>query len=112
MLTLRDVQAKIGSGLILIGHDMGLMAQSVDEHGRPERRRELVESLGQTAQINQCATASLYTRDLISSPFHLWAGRKFSERSEARAVAPKRRQRWMPLLLELEDCQSKTYGAR
>ena len=33
MQTLKDIQEKIGSGLILIGHDMGLMAQSVDELG-------------------------------------------------------------------------------
>ena len=31
MQTLKDVQGRIGAALILIGHDMGLMAQSVDE---------------------------------------------------------------------------------
>ncbi|MYK32250.1 MAG: ABC transporter ATP-binding protein [Boseongicola sp. SB0670_bin_30] len=31
MQTLKDVQQRIGAALILIGHDMGLMAQSVDE---------------------------------------------------------------------------------
>jgi peptide/nickel transport system ATP-binding protein len=31
MQTLREVQEEIGAGLILIGHDMGLMAQSVDD---------------------------------------------------------------------------------
>lgn len=29
--TLKDVQAQIGAALIMIGHDMGLMAQSVDQ---------------------------------------------------------------------------------
>ncbi|MEO1747155.1 MAG: ABC transporter ATP-binding protein, partial [Pseudomonadota bacterium] len=29
--TLKDIQAQIGSGLMMIGHDMGLMAQTVDE---------------------------------------------------------------------------------
>jgi len=31
MQTLKDIQREIGSGLMLIGHDMGLMAQTVDE---------------------------------------------------------------------------------
>jgi oligopeptide/dipeptide ABC transporter ATP-binding protein len=33
MQTLREVQAELGAAVILIGHDMGLMAQSVDRLG-------------------------------------------------------------------------------
>jgi peptide/nickel transport system ATP-binding protein len=33
METLREVQTELGAGMILIGHDMGLMAQSVDRLG-------------------------------------------------------------------------------
>ncbi len=64
MQTLTDVQARIGCGLILIGHDMGLMAQSVDElavlkHG------ELVEH-GTTKQIIENPQHP-YTQELIRS---------------------------------------------
>ena len=60
MQTLREVQDAIGAGLILIGHDMGLMAQFVDRimvlrHGR------LVEA-GEVRQIFRAPKA--YTKEL------------------------------------------------
>ena len=64
MQTLRDVQAKIGAGLILIGHDMGLMAQSVDDIA-VLKRGKLVE-FGPTRQIIE-APKHPYTKELISS---------------------------------------------
>ncbi|MEM1388251.1 MAG: ABC transporter ATP-binding protein [Pseudomonadota bacterium] len=64
MQTLRDVQAKIGAGLILIGHDMGLMAQSVDDLA-VLKLGELVE-FGTVKQILE-APEHPYTRELISS---------------------------------------------
>ena len=64
METLRDVQSGIGAGLILIGHDMGLMAQSVDELA-VLKDGVLVEH-GPVRQILE-APKHPYTRDLISS---------------------------------------------
>ena len=64
MMTLREVQDRIGAGLILIGHDMGLMAQSVDELA-VLKDGVLVEH-GEVRQILE-APAHPYTRDLISS---------------------------------------------
>lgn len=43
--TLKDVQKQIGAGLIMIGHDMGLMAQSVDRLAVMYAGR-LVEKIG------------------------------------------------------------------
>ncbi|MEM1301168.1 MAG: ABC transporter ATP-binding protein [Pseudomonadota bacterium] len=64
MHTLQEVQKKIGSGLILIGHDMGLMAQSVDELA-VLKNGVLVEH-GSVQQIIE-APKHPYTQDLISS---------------------------------------------
>ncbi|MEM8553263.1 MAG: ABC transporter ATP-binding protein [Pseudomonadota bacterium] len=64
MQTLRDVQNRIGAGLILIGHDMGLMAQSVDELA-VLKDGVLVEH-GDVRQIIE-APRHPYTRDLVSS---------------------------------------------
>ncbi|MEL6689116.1 MAG: ABC transporter ATP-binding protein [Pseudomonadota bacterium] len=64
MQTLKDIQAQIGSGLILIGHDMGLMAQSVDELA-VLKDGELVEH-GTVQQIIENPQHP-YTQDLISS---------------------------------------------
>ena len=64
MQTLKDIQEQIGSGLILIGHDMGLMAQSVDELA-VLKDGELVEH-GTVKQIIE-APKHPYTQDLISS---------------------------------------------
>ncbi len=64
MQTLREVQDKIGAGLILIGHDMGLMAQTVDELA-VMKLGKLVE-FGPVKQILENPTHP-YTKDLISS---------------------------------------------
>lgn len=64
MQTLREVQGRIGAGLILIGHDMGLMAQSVDEIA-VLRKGRLVE-YGDVRQVLE-APKHAYTRELISS---------------------------------------------
>ena len=64
MRTLKEVQEKVGAGLILIGHDMGLMAQFVDEV-MVLRKGKLVEC-GQVRQIFK-APRHEYTRALIES---------------------------------------------
>lgn len=64
MQTLREVQGRIGAGLILIGHDMGLMAQSVDEIA-VLRKGKLVEH-GDVRQVLE-APKHPYTKELISS---------------------------------------------
>lgn len=64
MQTLKSVQDDIGAGLILIGHDMGLMAQSVDELA-VLKNGVLVEH-GNVKQILS-APEHAYTQELISS---------------------------------------------
>jgi ABC-type glutathione transport system ATPase component len=102
MQTLRDVQERIGSGLILIGHDMGLMAQSVDELA-VLKDGELVEH-GLVRQIIE-APAHPYTRQLISS-VPLVGGESFLDPSGA---APKGRGTPGVPLLEFREV-SKAYG--
>ncbi|MFP7673869.1 ABC transporter ATP-binding protein [Marivita sp. S0852] len=85
MQTLKDIQAQIGSGLILIGHDMGLMAQSVDELA-VLKDGELVEH-GTVKQIIE-APDHPYTQDLIRS-VPLVGGESFLN-PERNADAPKR----------------------
>ncbi|MEM9232124.1 MAG: ABC transporter ATP-binding protein [Pseudomonadota bacterium] len=103
MQTLKDIQAKIGSGLILIGHDMGLMAQSVDELA-VLKDGELVEH-GTVQQIIETPQHP-YTRDLISS-VPLVGGESFLN-PDQQADAPKR-ETSEPLLKF--DGVSKVYGA-
>ena len=102
MQTLKEVQAKIGSGLILIGHDMGLMAQSVDELA-VLKDGELVEH-GTVTQIIE-APKHPYTKELISS-VPLVGGPSFLN-PDARADAPLRDSS-EPLLRF--DNVSKSYG--
>ncbi|GIT90698.1 ABC transporter ATP-binding protein [Jannaschia pagri] len=102
MQTLNDIQRKIGSGLILIGHDMGLMAQSVDELA-VLKDGELVEH-GTVAQIID-APKHPYTQDLIRS-VPLVGGESFLNPDRS-APAPRRSSR-EPLLRF--DGVSKTYG--
>ncbi|MCV6594158.1 MAG: ABC transporter ATP-binding protein [Silicimonas sp.] len=102
MQTLKEIQEKIGSGLILIGHDMGLMAQSVDELA-VLKDGELVEH-GSVAQIIT-APEHPYTRDLISS-VPVVGGASFLN-PERRAEAPKRDS--SEPLLRFEGV-SKVYG--
>lgn len=89
MQTLREVQGRIGAGLILIGHDMGLMAQSVDEIA-VLREGELVE-YGDVRQVLE-APKHPYTKELISSvplvggPSFLGAGTVVEGKPDAEAL--------------------------
>ncbi|KIT17045.1 ABC transporter ATP-binding protein [Jannaschia aquimarina] len=105
MQTLRDVQGKIGAGLILIGHDMGLMAQSVDEIG-VLKKGELVE-FGPVRQIIEDPQHP-YTRELISS-VPLVGGESFLDPKPATPAKGYATEDGTPLL-ELRSV-SKTYGA-
>ena len=91
MQTLKDVQARVGAGLILIGHDMGLMAQSVDELA-VLKDGELVE-MGSVQQIIE-APKHPYTKRLISS-VPVVGGPSFLDPS---GVAPKGYESAKPLL--------------
>ena len=102
MQTLRDVQAEIGSGLILIGHDMGLMAQSVDELA-VLKEGELVEH-GTVQQIIENPRHP-YTQDLIAS-VPLVGGERYLN-PERGAPAPPRPSR--EPLLRFENVH-KDYG--
>lgn len=103
MQTLKDVQARIGSGLILIGHDMGLMAQSVDELA-VLKDGVLVEH-GSVQQILE-APEHPYTKELISS-VPLVGGDSFLD-DEVGAAPVKRGKAGVPLL-EFKSV-SKVYG--
>ena len=102
MQTLKDIQKEIGSGLILIGHDMGLMAQSVDELA-VLKDGELVEH-GSVKQIIE-APKHPYTQDLISS-VPLVGGDSFLN-PDRNAPAPQRRSK--EPLLRFENVR-KDYG--
>ena len=101
--TLKDIQSKIGSGLMMIGHDMGLMAQTVDELA-VLKDGELVEH-GTVQQILE-APQHPYTKDLISS-VPLVGGESFLN-PDARAEAPKRAS--SEPLLRFDNVR-KDYGA-
>ncbi|MEM9428804.1 MAG: ABC transporter ATP-binding protein [Pseudomonadota bacterium] len=103
MQTLTEVQARIGCGLILIGHDMGLMAQSVDELA-VLKNGELVEH-GETRQIIE-RPAHPYTRELISS-VPLVGGESFLNPAVG---APAARKEGEAPLLSFEGV-SKAYGS-
>ena len=64
MRTLDQVQMELESGLILIGHDMGLMAQFVDE--LVVMRRGRIVDGGPTRQVFTAPRAA-YTRELTTS---------------------------------------------
>ncbi|MEL7131592.1 MAG: ATP-binding cassette domain-containing protein, partial [Pseudomonadota bacterium] len=83
--TLKNIQAQIGSGLMMIGHDMGLMAQTVDELA-VLKDGEMVEH-GTVQQILE-APKHPYTKDLISS-VPLVGGDSFLNPGR-KADAPKR----------------------
>jgi len=102
MQTLKDIQKEIGSGLILIGHDMGLMAQSVDELA-VLKDGVLVEH-GTVKQIIE-APKHPYTQDLISS-VPLVGGESFLN-PDRNAPAPKRTSK--EPLLRFENVR-KDYG--
>ncbi|MEL6957373.1 MAG: ABC transporter ATP-binding protein [Pseudomonadota bacterium] len=100
--TLKDIQQKIGSGLMMIGHDMGLMAQTVDELA-VLKDGVLVEH-GTVQQIIE-APKHPYTRDLISS-VPLVGGDSFLN-PDRKADAPKRAS--SEPLLRFENVR-KDYG--
>ena len=102
MQTLREMQAKIGAGLILIGHDMGLMAQSVDDIA--VLKKGVLVEFGPVRQIIENPQHP-YTRELISS-VPLVGGESFLN---AQAAPPKGEALDVPLL-EL-DGVSKVYGS-
>lgn len=103
MQTLRAAQTRIGAGLILIGHDMGLMAQSVDEIA-VLKKGELVE-YGPVRQIIETPQHP-YTKELISS-VPLVGGESFLDPAPA---VPAKGQGGETPLLELRGV-SKVYGA-
>ncbi len=104
MRTLREAQGGIGAGLILIGHDMGLMAQSVDDIA-VLKKGELVE-FGPTRRIIK-SPRHPYTRELISS-VPLVGGGRFPASAPAKPAAAPRRESGPPLL-EFQSV-SKSYG--
>lgn len=104
MFTLKEVQGRIGSALILIGHDMGLMAQSVDELA-VLKNGELVEH-GTVQQIIENPQHP-YTKQLISS-VPLVGGKSFLD-DEIGAPPIKRSDSPHPLM-EFQGV-SKEYGA-
>ncbi len=104
MDTLRAAQEKVGSALILIGHDMGLMAQSVDDLA-VMRLGELVE-FGPVKQVLE-NPGHPYTRELISS-VPLVGGPSFLETTGQ--TAPPIKGAGSAALLEFRGV-SKTYGA-
>lgn len=102
METLRLAQEKLGSALILIGHDMGLMAQSVDElmvmkDGRIVERGSIRKIFAQPEHP--------YTRELIESVASIGGERLFP----ATPVLPAGIGAEATPLLEL-DAVSKVYG--
>lgn len=103
MQTLKDVQDKIGAGLILIGHDMGLMAQSVDELA-VLKDGVLVEH-GDVRQIIEDPQHP-YTKELISS-VPLVGGESFL--GDSVGAAPINRGTPGVPLLEFRGV-SKSYG--
>ncbi|MEM9393394.1 MAG: ABC transporter ATP-binding protein [Pseudomonadota bacterium] len=105
MQTLRDVQAKIGAGLILIGHDMGLMAQSVDDIA-VLKKGELVE-FGPVRQIIETPQHP-YTQELISS-VPLVGGESFLDPAPAKSAEGFKTEDGTPLL-ELRNV-TKQYGS-
>ena len=100
--TLKAIQTEIGSGLMLIGHDMGLMAQTVDELA-VLKDGELVEH-GTVQQILE-KPKHPYTRDLISS-VPLVGGTSFLN-PVVRATPPVRRS--AEPLLQFKNVR-KDYG--
>lgn len=89
MRTLHAAQARLGSAMILIGHDMGLMAQSVDRMAVMRDGRIL--EMEPTADLFS-RPRDPYTRDLISSVPLIGSGARTAATEVARKVEP------MPLL--------------
>ena len=104
MQTLKDVQERIGAALILIGHDMGLMAQTVDE--LVVLKDGVLVEHGDTRRVIE-KPHHPYTRELVAS-VPLVGGESFLGTS---AAAPEiTRSRKDLALLEFENVQ-KDYAA-
>ncbi|MEO0388930.1 MAG: ABC transporter ATP-binding protein [Pseudomonadota bacterium] len=103
MHTLKAVQEEIGAGLILIGHDMGLMAQSVDELA--VLKDGVLVEFGPVRRILE-RPEHPYTRALISS-VPLVGGDSFLG-SDRQAPPSGRAKPGVPLLAFRGV--SKTYG--
>ncbi|MBO6638511.1 MAG: ABC transporter ATP-binding protein [Roseitalea sp.] len=99
MSTLDKVQNRIGAAMILIGHDIGLMAQSVDE--LMVMRDGVIEERGSIDRIFAVPEAA-YTKLLIDSV-------PVFDRKPARAKAQAAATSDAAPLLELSGV-SKTYG--
>lgn len=104
MQTLKEVQDKIGAGLILIGHDMGLMAQSVDELA--VLKDGILVEHGDVRQIIEDPQHP-YTKELISS-VPLVGGESFL--GDSVGAAPANRGKPGVPLLEFRGV-SKSYGS-
>ncbi|MGR3514459.1 MAG: ABC transporter ATP-binding protein [Paracoccaceae bacterium] len=104
MQTLKEVQDKIGAGLILIGHDMGLMAQSVDELA--VLKDGILVEHGDVRQIIEDPQHP-YTKELISS-VPLVGGESFL--GDSVGAAPANRGTPGVPLLEFRGV-SKSYGS-
>jgi len=100
MQTFHEIQSRIGSGVILIGHDMGLMAQSVDR--LLVMREGWVVERGSVREVLRRPTHS-YTQKLIASV------PRFGERRSSVAPAPLLAAPESILALERV---SKVYAAR
>ncbi|MEM8949534.1 MAG: ABC transporter ATP-binding protein [Pseudomonadota bacterium] len=103
MQTLKQVQAEIGSGLVLIGHDMGLMAQTVDDLA--VLKDGVLVEFGDVRQVIE-RPQHAYTQALISSVPRV-GGTSFLESTERHQEASRAR-RDVPLM-SFEKV-SKTYG--
>lgn len=104
MQTLREVQDKIGAGMILIGHDMGLMAQSVDDLA-VMKLGELVE-FGDVRSIIENPQHP-YSKELIAS-VPLVGGDSFLDNTLAAPVVQSSSDETP--LLEFQNV-SRTYSA-
>ncbi|MCT8158681.1 ABC transporter ATP-binding protein [Pseudoruegeria sp. SHC-113] len=105
METLRRAQESLGSALILIGHDMGLMAQSVDELV-VMKNGHIVEQ-GEIAQI-MTAPAHPYTKQLIAS-VPMIGGESFLPAAAKTPEKAPAQHSGTEALLTLDNV-SKTYG--
>ncbi len=100
MQTFHDIQTRIGSGVILIGHDMGLMAQSVD--------RLLVMREGRVVEAGA-------VRDVLRKPSHSYTQQliasvpRFGERRLQTAV--ERPSAEPETIIDLQRA-SKAYAGR
>lgn len=104
MQTLKDVQERIGAALILIGHDMGLMAQTVDE--LVVLKDGVLVEHGDTRRVIE-KPHHPYTRELVAS-VPLVGGESFLGTSAAAQEITRSRKDLA--LLEFENVQKDYAG--